>query len=262
MLEQLPEMLPPWEEFPTYKRDTIGWRMGTGERYLKDWFDFINTVPKNYESRLAYLKRHRPAPLNWGNWVLSILYPDVPLKQRVRWSEAEHKPLIELGLIEEDAAYQTWVLKQSDIQWPWQLQGSRSPAVAARYRTRKFWFFSRQFNANRQAGELSSESVPGSWKEVETELLTGLLGNVDPSHGLLALAKMLCAGSVQPPWVYGLSPAQCTSSFEMDMGFCDAYQLWLMSAFDDNILLQKMLESTGVPSDWTDWIEEHTKFGR
>ena len=259
MSEPLTDMLPPWEEFPAYERYTIGWRMGPGETYLGNWFDFTAALPKDYESRLAYLKRHRPAPLNWGDTVLSVLYPDSKSDQEYGCSEAETTQLLELGLITQDAAYQTWLLQQSDISWPWKFpMREPSPEKAARYATREFWFFSRQLNTNRDA---SPEAVPRGWQKVETEVLTGQLGDIDPSLGLLTLAKMLCAGTVQPPWQYGLLPTHVTNSFEMDMGFCDAYLLWLISSFDDDALVKKIFESTNIPSDWLNLIQERTKFG-
>lgn len=259
MSEQAGEMVPPWERYPTYERYTIGWRMGDGEQYLYDWTDVINSLPKDYESRLAYLKRHRPAPLTWGDSVLWVLFPDADSDQDYGCSEAETKQLLELGLIEHDAAYRTWLAQQSGVQWPWQLPVNETPEESVRYCTREFWFFSRQFNANRQT--VAPKPVPYGWEDIESELLTGRLGYVDSSLGLLTLAQMFCAGSVQAPWTLGLSPSQFTGSFEMDMGYCDAYQLWLMCAFDDDALLNEMLESTGVPNDWADWLKERSHFG-
>ncbi len=85
--------------------------------------------------------------------------------------------------------------------------------------------------------------------------------DVDPAQGLLTLAQMLCAGSVKPPWTLGLFPDDFTDSFEMDMGYSDAFRLWIMSAFDDDMLLREMLQKTQIPREWLDWIDEQADFG-
>jgi len=97
MTEQHIEMIPPWEEFPTYERYTIGWRMGPGEDYLYKWYRFIENLKDDYDTRLNYLRRHRPAPLNWGDTVLSVLYPKSESDHEYGCSEAEIRKLLELG---------------------------------------------------------------------------------------------------------------------------------------------------------------------
>jgi hypothetical protein len=147
------DMVPPWEEFPTYERYTMGWRMGTGEDYFCDWHTFIEKLPSDFKI----------------------------------------------------------------------------------------------------------EYVSSEWESVESQLLTGHLGDIDPTDGLLTLARMLCAGLVQPPWELDLSPDNFTDSFEMDMGYTDAFRLWIMSAFDDDLLLREMLHKTGIPANWADWVKEHAE---
>lgn len=160
MLKQPTDMLPPWEQFPTYERYTIGWRMGPGEDYLYNWYAFTEKLPNEYDARLNYLKRYRPAPLTWGDTILTVLYPDAESEQKVGCSKAEIRTLLELGLVEHDAAYQTWLNQQSALVWPWLWLGSDTPPKAARYRTREFWFFSRQLNATRKFGNLDLEKIP------------------------------------------------------------------------------------------------------
>ena len=261
MPNQHDEMVPPWEEFPTYERYTIGWRMGVGEDYRYKWYAFIEELPNDYDSRLDYLKRHRPAPLNWGDEFLAVLYPDTESDQQYGCSQAETLKLLELGLVAYDAAYRTWLAKQTNIVWPWLLPGSETPESATRYRTREFWFFSRQLDAVRGDAEVEPDKLPRAWKAVEPQLLTGRLGEVDPTMGLLTLAQMLCAGAVQPPWTLGLSPNDFQDSFEMNMGYVDAFRLWMMCAFDDDKLLREMLKRTGIPSDWMEWVDQQAKLG-
>ncbi len=38
----------------------LGWRMGAGEGYLCDFWDWIGSL--TYDERLAYLLRHKPLP--------------------------------------------------------------------------------------------------------------------------------------------------------------------------------------------------------
>lgn len=260
MSNQQTEMIPPWEYFPTYERYTIGWRMGIGEDYLRDWYTFVERLPKEYVFRLNYLKRHRPAPLSWGNLILTILYPESESAQEFGSSQKDIEKLLGLGLVEHDAAYQTWLNKQSTIMWPWSWPVSLTPQKAARFRTREFWFFSRQLNARRKMGVLELDFIPSAWQRFETQLFTGRLGDVDLSQGLLTLSQMLCAGLVKPPWVFGLTLDNFTDTFSMDMGYIDAFRLWIISAFDDRQLLQEMLRETQVSENWAAWVYEQTKF--
>src|SRR4051812_10758487 len=51
------DLAPPWEQFPTYERHTIGWRMGAGEDWMGLWRVFVEDLDPAFEVRLAYLKR-------------------------------------------------------------------------------------------------------------------------------------------------------------------------------------------------------------
>jgi len=252
------EIVPPWEAFPAHEISSMGWRMGDGEEHCCEWNEFIEAIPTDYDSRLAYLQRHRPAPLSWGDRVLDVLCPEAESDQEYGCSAAEVERLLNLGLVAHDAAYQTWLNGQPGIKWPWTLAVGDSPEQAARYVTREFWFFSRQMRAAREAGILNLVESPAEWRAVEPELTTGKLGKVDSAQGLLTLARMLCAGKVQAPWLLGLTLADFADSFDMDMGYCDAYRLWLMCAFDDEMLFRELLDETGVPDNWVDWIVEQT----
>jgi len=252
-------MKPPWEQFPTYERYTIGWRMGNGEQYRYDWYDFLDTVPKDFDSRIVYLRAHRPAPLNWGDAVLKVLHPDSETDEEFGCSPAEISRLLELGVVEHDAAYKTWLGQQTELTFPWSLAVGETPEKTARYCMRDFWFFSRHLKENRN--DLSINEIPETWASVRRELETGNLGDIVPEHGLLTISQMLCAGDVRPPWKLGLSPEHFADSFEMDMGFCDAYRLWIMSSFDDDQMIREMLGETGIPDEWANWIDEQLDFG-
>ena len=260
LFKQPDEMAPPWEAFPTYPRHSMGWRMGVGEGYAQEWHAFIDTLPSDYDVRLGYLKRHRPAPVNMGKLVLSVLEPDRHSDGQMDCSEEELQRLLGLGLVEYDAAYYTWLNQQPDIAWPWLRPWGDTPEDAARYGTREFWFFSRQLDAARQAGSINVSKVPRKWRGLKSELLTGRLGKVEPARGLLSLAQLFCAGTIQPPWAFGLSPIDFRNSFDKDMGYCDAFRLWIMDSFDDDILLRRILQTGGgIPDEWAEWVDEHAR---
>jgi len=251
-------MNPPWEQFPTYERYTIGWRMGSGEQYLYDWRDFLETIPKDRGSRIEYLRSHRPAPLNWGDSVLRVLYPDGETDEEFGCSPTEINELLELGAIEHDAAYKTWRNQQVDLTLPWQLAVNENPEAVARYCMRDFWFFSRHLDENRS--DHSFGEIPDTWASVRTQLETANLGEIAPENGLLTIAQMLCAGDVKPPWELGLHPRNFTDSFEMDMGYCDAFRLWIMSSFDDDKMIREILGASGIPHEWASWVDEQLVF--
>lgn len=251
------EMVPPWEEFPTYELYSMGWRMGSGENYNDEWIDFLQKLPDDYDTRTSYLSRHRPAPINWADLVLCVLYPEKKWDKNSDSYEAEKLRLLEQGLIAHDAAYHTWLGQQSEITWPWTLICGDTPEDSARNEPREFWFFSRQYSAIKSGINLNTINIPPNWESVKSQLLTGILGKIDPAKGLLTLAQMLCVGEVQPPWLLGLQPNDLISSSKMDMGYTDAFRLWIMYAFDDDLLLSQMVSETRVPADWLTWIDEN-----
>lgn len=66
------EIAPPWAHLPELPYGSLGWRMGTGEDYLRQWFAFLRTVP-DHRALLRYLRRHPPAPHRWRNPLLESL---------------------------------------------------------------------------------------------------------------------------------------------------------------------------------------------
>jgi len=220
------------------------------------WNEYIKTLPRDYDARLAFLKSHPPAPLNWCDTILSLLHPNEKPTKLNGCTSSEVEELLKLGLVDHDVAFKTWHSKQSVIAWPWLMPLGDTPEEAVRYGTREFWFISRQLLAIRQAKQLVIEEIPSAWRSVETQLRTGLLGDIDPSLGLLTLAQMFCAGAVKPPWVLGLSLSDFADTYEMDMAYCDAFRLWVECAFDDRRLLNSFLKETPVPDEWVDWIDE------
>ena len=250
------DLSPPWEAFPTYERYSLGWRMGPGQSYMIDWHEFIEALPSDYDTRLAYLRRHRPAPLNWCDELLAVLQPDRASDQKHGCSSAEIERVLKLQLVEHDAAYKTWQMKQVNIAWPWSMSVGGTPEEAARYGTREFWFFSRQLRAARLTESVDFGEIPDAWRSVEAQIQTGQLGDIDPRFGLLTLAQMLCADDVQPPWLLGITLSSFADSYEMDMAYCDAFRLWIVDSFDDKKTLSTSLKETSMPDEWRDWINE------
>jgi len=248
------DLAPPWVKFPTYERGTIGWRMGAGEDWLSYWWVFVEGL--DHESRFALLRRHRPAPVTWADWVYRFLYPaakdeddeyeDAVLAERTAWLRAE-------GLVASDVAYHTWLLQQpTAVEWPWE-QG-RTPEDAARYWTRNFWFWSRRMVGMRgEAGWKPLVATP-SWEGCAETLRTGQVHSPDVRAGLLTLARMLAAGRVAPPWELGLTPADFADTFDDDMSYTDAFRLWGICALDDREQFDQFVGD--VPAAWEHWVAE------
>lgn len=261
------DLAPPWERFPTYERYTIGWRMGTGEDWLVMWRIFLDDLDPAYEVRLAYLKRHPPAPVTWASWVYAILHPDDEdeddededdedddLEEEARVAAERRAALLELGVVASDVAYPTWLRQQQTMVWPW--TNSEMPENAARYWTRDLWFWSRRVTELRADPRWTPPPVPDAWQPCASPLATGEAGSLDLRRGLLSLAQILSAGEVVPPWKLGLTLDDFADSFDEDMGYVDAFRLWGMSAFDDRDQMRRYLDATGMPESWAGWVAE------
>ncbi|AUX34531.1 MULTISPECIES: hypothetical protein [Sorangium] len=263
------DLAPPWARFPDYERHTLGWRMGAGEDWMGMWSVFLEQLAPDPETRIAYLRRHPPAPVSWADVVHEVLFPaersddDSDEDDSDEGDSDEDDPtaaaqrrsaLLEQGLIASDVAFATWLGQQTGVSWPW----ARCPAPedAARYNTRELWFWSRQVAELRRGSEWTPPGVPESWRACAQALETGDVGTIEPRRGLLSLARLLCAGQVQAPWQLGLSLADFADSFDDDMGYVDAFRLWGMSAFDDALQLRRYLEATRMPPGWRDWVAE------
>lgn len=249
------DLAPPWERFPTYERYTIGWRMGGGEDWLSLWHLFLDGLGPDSDVRLAYLRRHPPAPVTWADAVHEVLYPGADGAEREDDAAvlAERcEALRRIGLIASDAAYRTWLVRQEGIRWPW--ADAETPEVAARYWTRNIWFWSRQVAGLRAGPGWEPPAVPSRWQACAVPLRTGEVRSPDTGKGLLTLARMLAAGRVTPPWQLGLTPADFADSFDDEMGYADAFRLWGMSALDDREQLQPYLSD--APEAWRRWCAE------
>lgn len=255
------DLTPPWEKFPRYDRYTIGWRMGDGESWLCYWSVFLEDLDPAFDVRLAYLRRHPPAPKNWASRVYHVLYPsaedDDEDEDSTQATDQRRAELLTLGLVASDAAYPIWLSRQEGVRWPWEFNDEPdTPEEDARYWTRDLWFWSRQVAALRSEPGWAPPEVPESWRACAGPLATGQLPELDLGRGLLTLAQMFAAGKVFAPWQVGLTPADFADSFEMDMGYVDAFRLWIMSAFDDRDHFNRYLRGTAMPESWSEWLAE------
>lgn len=258
------DLAPPWEAYPDYERYTIGWRMGSGESWLGFMNEFLDKhLPTDFDTRLAYLKRHAKAPYSWSDWVFDILHPDVVdeddeddddgEKARQR-TEQRRVELADMGLIASDVAYFTWRAKQDSVHWPW--DDCETPEEAARYRTRDLWFWSRQVAELREHNKIPAFDAPEPWSEIAEIVRTGKTNPVVAKEGLQSLVRCFAAGTVIAPWQAGLLPADFADTFDMDMGYVDAFRLWGMSVFDDRPHIDRYTQSTAMPETWQEWIDE------
>lgn len=260
------DLAPPWEEFPHYERYSIGWRMGSGESWLGFCELFLDNLPTDFNTRLAYLQRHAKAPYTWSNWAHHILHPDDEDKEQEEFDEDDdgekeraqrlerREKLIEMGLVAEDIAYFTWRNKQTSLRWPW--EDCETPIDAARHWTRDLWFWSRYLQELRSQGEIPAFEAPEAWQEIAPIIRTGHAPQVVPENGLLSFVQNLAAGAVIAPWQIGLSPSDFEDSFEDDMGYVDAFRLWCMSVFDDWPTVERFMRDTNMPETWRDWMKE------
>jgi len=251
------DLAPPWERFPDYERYTIGWRMGPGEDWLGLWSVFLDKLGTDPAARLAYLRRHAPAPVTWAGRVHFVLNP-TDESEEYDWEDDTRRERIEAltqqGLVASDIAFSTWSRQHPDYL-PW--EDVRSPIKAARYRTRELWFWSRQMNERRGKPDWAPPALPLRWRACATPLKSGTATRLDVHKGLLSLARVLAAGRVVPPWELGLSPDDFADSFEDDMGYVDAFRLWGMSALDDKKQLESLLPTASTPEEWRPWIAKH-----
>lgn len=262
-LDERGDLAPPWEQFPEYERHTIGWRMGSGESWLGYFSVFLEQLGTDFDTRLAYLKRHARAPFTWSGTVYWLLHPDAPdeddeddddgelERQRVR---ERRKWLLERELIVSDVAYSTWRAKQKTIVWPWEF--ADTPVVATRHWTRDMWFWSRHVAEARAKGNIPEFNAPEEWLCCADAIRYGATGPIVPDEGLLSLARCFASGNVIAPWQAGLTMADFKDSFDDDMGYVDAFRLWGMSAFDDVPMIERYAEATRMPREWGEWMAE------
>jgi hypothetical protein len=67
---------PPWIKHPDIKRFSIGWRMGMGESYLRDWYNFFDNL--NRKEQRNY-QNENPEAISW--WGFYNLHSSIILER-------------------------------------------------------------------------------------------------------------------------------------------------------------------------------------
>lgn len=63
-------MPPPWEKFPKYECCCLGWRMGEGEYFMINWWNFVGGLSPS--GRMQYLES-LSASGEWRNWLARVI---------------------------------------------------------------------------------------------------------------------------------------------------------------------------------------------
>ncbi len=242
------DLAPPWARYPEIPNGSIGWRMGGGEGWLMMWWQWLARLPTDRAVRLAYLRRHPPAPRSWTRSAMSVIDPDFEddfedegddevadaLDERRRSLRSE---LEQAGVLVDDAAIGAWLLRNDPPRAPWVGEGSVAGAV--RYGARALNFFVRWAVARRAEGRLASwlEAVPPpprGWRAVHDALASGRAPAALPRDAREQLAILLAAqGDPPPPWTRGEPPAAIEQQFEEDTTYAGAWSEWATDSFDD-----------------------------
>ncbi|MEZ4429754.1 MAG: hypothetical protein R3A51_18915, partial [Nannocystaceae bacterium] len=166
----------------------------------------------------------------------------------------ELRALRSLGLVGDDVAFDAW-RAGGDASIPAIWSRSERPAHAARYNPRGLGFWTR-WAATQRAGDPRFLDrwgvIPSSWAAFVVALAAGEVGDTvasraaaqrlelaprwpAPSEGLERLAVELAAhgGAPSTPWQLGVDPTTRAGSDALDMGYVDAWLLWVRSSFDD-----------------------------
>lgn len=250
------DLAPPWEKCPTQQRGHISWRMFPGEERLDFWRVFLEQLPPDRQSRVDYLRRHPPAPLNWSDFVYAVLNPAT-----AEFDDDDVRPavlarrraaLLEQGFVAHDVAYSTWLRQQREVTLPWEEYAT--PAGAVRD-LRCFWFLCRRLAELRVAGIWVPRALPRAWEKCTQALQTGETGPTDPGDAIMTLAQGICAGRVRAPWELGLTVKDFTGDFGAARpDYPTLFWGWIIFCLDDEEQVRRYLEVSPAPRGWKRWV--------
>ena len=271
------DLEPPWARFPAFTRYTINWRMGAGEDWLHMWRRWLERTPDPAERR-DYLRRHPRAPRTWADLVYAILRPGT---SSMKYDEANTPALIDEGLVGDDVAFDAWVgaltRQHGGVGRIWH---DDDPAGTLRYSPRALGFCARWALLERQkdpsGGWLDDRMPPPeAWASFAVATATGEVGDTDANRaeaerrGLAprwpdvdeglsrASVELAAAGAPAAPWAFAIAADSCVQSYEMDMGYADAWVLWLTTNADDPTTLTRYLRSQPpLPEVWRAMLHE------
>jgi hypothetical protein len=252
------ELEPPWAKFPTYSPYTIGWRMGPGEDFNHEWYEFVGRDLTTLETTVAYLRRHRPAPETWHDVVALVLGAHLP-----KDSEETIDALIEEHrLVREDVAYSNWLtqqLRDQGVKAPWARGFDYTAKIAVGFDTRGIHFWARWCQDQRSTGELetwlATQPEPRWWAWRWKRVFAALTGERASAWHNDPLERLLCVmartGAPPPPWIDRAEPPSRPARFDPILEYSDAWLLWVRDVFDDEPTWRAYLEQhPPAPIGW------------
>lgn len=262
------DVAPPWARHPEIPSGSIGWRMGYGESWLMLWHAWLSRQPTDRAWRLAYLRRHPPAPRTWDRTAIDVLAPD-----RDAAEDVEAALLAELeaaGAIGDDVAILAWEALHGDAPAaPWIGRGDEATvAESARYGARELDFWARWCASRRQRGELerwlsAAPPAPPGWQALRDAAARGRADDPTGRSAYERLGVLLAAhGHAPAPWTLGEPPKSLRGKTGDTVTYADAWHLWVLERFDDTPTWRRYLDSQGpIPRAWAgaiarviDWL--------
>lgn len=282
------DLPPPWAKHPEIPSGSIGWRMGYGESWLTQWHDWLAKQPKDRPTRLAYLRRHPPAPRTWSRTVARVLEPhdregdaddedeDVDVDEPepddyAAANEALAQRLAAEGLVGDDVAMGAWEALWGEAPAaPWAASWHRGELGSmARYGGRELTFWARWCARRRDDGRLAAwlRSVPAptpAWEPLRDAARDGTVPRGWQPASAWERAAVLVAAHAEapPPWTLGEAPASLREDYADDSSYADAWCAWVYDSLDDRTSWRAYLERHGgVPAEWHDAIARAIEIG-
>ncbi|MCB9741920.1 MAG: hypothetical protein H6741_23370 [Alphaproteobacteria bacterium] len=241
------DLPPPWARFPGYTRTTLGWRMGHGEEYRWAHEHWFKAQGWDREGRIAYFRRHPPAPYTWAD----------ALGQHLDGEDAlEAEALAELGLVAEDVAAGTWALRHAPAFRPWSSRDE--PVTYAWLHARELAFFCRWAAGLRAEGSLQAwldeQPPPPAWQAFGRALLGDLaVAKAAPMEQGWRRVMLECGarGAAPPPWSPGVPAPNRDRVHGREVGYADAW-MRLQEASVDDVATWRALRPTWpeAPPAW------------
>lgn len=263
------DVAPPWAKYPEIPAGSLGWRMGYGEDWLDVWGAWLALQPTARAWRLAYLRRHPPAPRTWADSAIAVLAPDGDDDEEDDERDPELVAELEAaGVIGDDVAVRAWqALHGRSPPAPWSSPAT-TLAGSVRYGARELNFWARWCAARRLSGELDTwlaqapEPSP-AWRALRDAAASGAAPEPLPDDPRERLAVLLAAhGDAPAPWQLGHDPTSLRQEFDDRVSYADAWFAWVLEVFDDPATWTRYLDAhSPVPADWSatlaraiDWL--------